>query len=96
MADFGKNELILVVRILGCLGYTRTHPIGVNVSKPLAALHGSPCFFTRSCRFLAVISTAKAARSSQMQVQKSELKTYHILRYETRRSLQICPDLPCQ
>lgn len=36
--------------------------MGVNVSKPLTALHGSPFFLTSSWRLRAVISTANAVR----------------------------------
>ena len=36
--------------------------IGVNVSKPFTALHGSPFFLTSSWRFRAVMSTARAAQ----------------------------------
>lgn len=35
--------------------------MGVNVSKPLTADHGSPFFLTASCMFRAVMSTARAA-----------------------------------
>ena len=46
-----------------------THLIGVNVSKPLTALHGRPFFFTSSCRLRAVMSTASAARRRSVRAE---------------------------
>ena len=37
-----------------------THPMGVNVSIPLAAAQGRPFDFATSWTFLAVMSTARA------------------------------------
>jgi len=42
------------------------HPMGVNVSNPFTADHGSPFFLTSSCIFLAVMSMARANRYSRL------------------------------
>ena len=44
----------------------RTHPIGVNVSMPLAADQGRPLDFATSWTFLAVMSTASAVERERM------------------------------
>jgi hypothetical protein len=43
-------------------GEERPHPMGVNVSMPLAAAHGRPFDFATSWTFLAVMSTARASK----------------------------------
>ena len=47
--------------VFGC----QTHPMGVKVSKPFTADQGKPFFLTSSCMFRAVMSTARAERSSE-------------------------------
>ena len=46
------------------------HLIGVKVSKPLATVQGSLLALISSCRFLAVMSTARAGAASAVCVQR--------------------------
>lgn len=53
---FGHNSAKIQEHII----IHTTYPTGVKVSKPFAADHGKPFFFTASCMFRPVISIAKA------------------------------------
>ena len=75
----------------------KTYPIGVNVSKPFAADHGNPCFFTLSWRFLAVMSTAKAWMVNQLNGRAyiGLVNTYCIQPHESQHWLGQYPFLSC-
>lgn len=53
---FGRNSVKIQEHRIN----QTTYPIGVKVSKPFAADHGKPFFFTASCMFRPVMSIAKA------------------------------------
>jgi hypothetical protein len=58
--DFGMKDLHSMVKFERRGKVVRTNPIGVNVSKPFAAVHGRPAFLTLSWRLRPVMSTDKA------------------------------------
>jgi hypothetical protein len=64
-----------------------THPMGVNVSKPFTADQGRPFFFTSSCMFRAVMSTANAKSPNE----HSKQPTNYFAHRSPQCATQLCP-----
>jgi hypothetical protein len=86
MDDLATKGLARSLRREETTNQRNLYPIGVNVSKPLTADHGSPFFFTSSCRFRAVMSTAKAEWPKLTDSMSAETRQLHTV----SRYVQVC------